>query len=160
MSGKQFWPYKFLQLEVSGSSYSSGLLGLYGLESAKYGNHDIFDTKLTQNHQKITFLNMFTPLAFEMALATFVGLLYFSCNPWCLIRPVVPRNEIFHQYFITKRKWMRFDISVHCAIRGLSWQNKVGFSWFTEKWLEIQLSFKNNIFYPLSNLLKSRRRCL
>ena len=92
MSGKQFWLYKFLQLEISDSSNSSGLFGLYGLETAKYGNHDIFDTKLTQNHQKITFLNIFTPLAFEMALATFVGLLYFSCNPWCLIKAVVQKD--------------------------------------------------------------------
>ena len=127
MLGKQFWLYKFLQLEVSGFSYSSNLFGLYGLESAKYRNHNIFDTKLTQKHQKITFLDLSTPLTFETALATFVGLLYFSCNPWCLIRPVVPRNEIFHQYFITKRKWMRFDISVHCALTEICFQQ----NWFT-----------------------------
>ena len=77
MSGKQFWLYKFLQLQVSVYSYSSGLFGLYGLETSKYGNHDIFDTNLTQKHQKSTFSNMLTPVAFEMAFTTFVGLIIF-----------------------------------------------------------------------------------
>ena len=89
MSGKQFWCYKFLQLQVSVYNYSSGL---YGLETSKYENHDIFDTKLTPKHQKSILINIFVPLAFEMALVTFVGLLYFSCNPWCLMRPLVQKD--------------------------------------------------------------------
>ena len=74
MSRKQFWLYKFLQLQFSVYSYSSGLFGLYDLETLKYGNHDIFDTNMTQKQQKSTFINMLTPVAFEMAFMTFVGL--------------------------------------------------------------------------------------
>ena len=61
ISGKKFWPYKFLLLEDSDSSYFSSLFGLYGLETSKYGNNDIFDTNLTQKHKKGTFSNMLTP---------------------------------------------------------------------------------------------------
>ena len=37
-------------------------------------------------------------------------------------------------------------------------QKKSGFCQFTEKWLELELSCKNNIFDPLGKLFKSKRR--
>ena len=39
-------------------------------------------------------------------------------------------------------------------------QKKSGFCQFTEKWLELELSCKNNIFDPLGKLFKSKRRRL
>ena len=37
-------------------------------------------------------------------------------------------------------------------------QKKSGFCQFTEKWLKLELSYKNNIFDPLGKLFKSKRR--
>ena len=31
---------------------------------------------------------------------------------------MVPNNEIFHQYLITKRNQMKFGISVHCVCQA------------------------------------------
>ena len=46
----------------------------------------------------------------------------------------------------------------NCTRGGGDLQNKIGFSQFNQKWLEIKLSCKNNIFYPISQQFKSRRR--
>ena len=39
-------------------------------------------------------------------------------------------------------------------------QKKSGFCQFTEKWLELELSCKKNIFDPVGKLFKSKRRKL
>ena len=96
MSRKQIWLYKFLQLEVSNSSYSSSLFGLMALKQQ-------IDPKTSKKY-----------LFEDVCPSGLCWPLMFFCNPWCLIRPLVPEDKIFHQYFITKRKWMRFGISVHC----------------------------------------------
>ena len=48
---------------------------------------------------------------------------------------------------------------ISTGVGGLG-QKKSGFCQFTEKWLELELSCKNNIFGPLGKLFKSKRRRL
>ena len=90
---------KFPQLQFSVYSYSSGL---FGLETSKYEIHEIFDTNFTQKHQKSNFLNMLTPVAFEMAFATFVGLFLFFLHSLMTIMASGTKdhkkilNEIWH----------------------------------------------------------------
>ena len=37
-----------------------------------------------------------------------------------------------------------------CSLEGLNWKDKIGFSKITDKPFELEPSYKNNIFYPLS----------
>ena len=77
MSGKQFWLYKFLQLQVSVYSYSSGLFGLYGLEGQTKGIPQIINTSWLQLGEKIMKIQLLSYLAFGVTFKNFFGLFHF-----------------------------------------------------------------------------------
>ena len=79
-------------VQVCSYSYQSSLFGLFGLVTLKYWNHQLLDTKRSQKHEKIIKFSYSSPVAFEMAFTTFVGLFWFLMDFWCLIRPVVQDN--------------------------------------------------------------------
>ena len=74
MLEKHVWMIWHPNVQVCSSSYHSGLFGLFGLETLKYWNHQLLDTKRCQNHEKIINFSYFGHMAFEMAFMTFVGL--------------------------------------------------------------------------------------
>ena len=47
-----------------------------------------------------------------------------------------------------------------CSLEGLNREDKIGFSKITDKPFKLELSCKNNIFYPISKQFKSKRRKL
>ena len=74
MSEEQFWLCKQPPLQITISSYYSGLFGLYGLQIPKYWNLCFINSKWSQIYQKIRKNCIFDSLAFDLAFATFVGL--------------------------------------------------------------------------------------
>ena len=74
MLEEHVWIISHPNVWVCSYSYQSGLFGLFGLETLKYWNHQLLDTKRSQKHEKIIKFSYSSPVAFEMAFTTFVGL--------------------------------------------------------------------------------------
>ena len=76
--------------------------------------------------------------------------------PYLLLRHVVPPSVVFEPFWGTfQSKFLQPP-----CISGYQGGSEISFSWFSQKWLEIQLSSKGMIFYPNSQLFKSRIRAL
>ena len=76
--------------------------------------------------------------------------------PYLLLRHVVTPSVVFQPFWGTfQSKFLQPP-----CISGYQGGSEISFSWFSQKWLEIQLSSKGMIFYSNSQLFKSRIRAL
>ena len=100
MLEKQIWVYWHLHLQVVVSTIHAAFSGLFGLGTLTKGIFQCNNSKWSQRHQKIWKNDTIQPLAFDLAFTTFIGLLYFSRNPWCLRSPVVCKKWFSDHYFI------------------------------------------------------------
>ena len=125
MLEKQIWVYWHLHLQVVVSTIHAAFSGLFGLGTLIKGIFQCNNSKWSQRHQKIWKNDTIQPLAFDLAFTTFIGLLYFSRNPWCLRSPVVCKKWFSDHYFIHITFQTRFSILDLCVagqIKGINYQ--------------------------------------
>ena len=115
MLEKQIWVYWHLHLQVVVSTIHAAFSGLFGLGTLTKGIFQCNNSKWSQRHQKIWKNDTIQPLAFDLAFTTFIGLLYFSWNPWCLRSPVVCKKLFSDHYFTHITFQTRFSNLDHCA---------------------------------------------
>ena len=121
MLEKQIWVYWHLHLQVVVSTIHAAFSGLFGLGTLTKGIFQCNNSKWSQRHQKIWKNDTIQPLAFDLAFTTFIGLLYFSRNPWCLRSPVVCKKTFSDHYFININFQMKFSKIDLCALLGIKW---------------------------------------
>ena len=116
MLEKQIWVYWHLHLQVVVSTIHAAFSGLFGLGTLTKGIFQCNNSKWSQRHQKIWKNDTIQPLAFDLAFTTFIGLLYFSGNPWCLRSPVVYKKLFSDHYFIHITFQTRFSNLDLCVL--------------------------------------------
>ena len=98
----QIWTHKVAWLWFAILSCNSGLFGLYDLGIQTKANFWSINSKLPQTNEKSTKF-WFLCLAFDLAFVTFIGLLQFFRDPWCLRSPVMCSSHKSEHYFIKKQ---------------------------------------------------------
>ena len=133
MLEKHIWVYRHLHLQVVVSTVHAAFSGLFGLGTLTKGIFQCNNSKWSQRHQKIWKNDTIQPLAFDLAFTTFIGLLYFSRNPWCLRSPVVCKKTFSDHYFINFNFQMKFSKIDLCETGD--WQSSLDrsswYSWYT-----------------------------
>ena len=144
MLEKQIWVYWHLHLQVVVSTIHAAFSGLFGLGTLTKGIFQCNNSKWSQRHQKIWKNDTIQPLAFDLAFTTFIGLLYFSRNPWCLRSPMVYKKWFSDHYFIHITFQTRFSNLDHCAAL---------FAIFNEF---LSITFVENTFEKQPSLLENK----